>query len=237
MGKTERNDIEMYFEWWLNELQDAGYIYSYTRESKTFEVFPPYFINRKKHHKTKEPTIETVALLPKIKYTYDYEIRWTDRALYVFHQPADFSNHKIMQTLDYPNTFFYSHEDESLRCYVSYVDVKPPSSVAQFSGQLSSYHSFPIKRAALLWFKGIYINKVIPMPMRGMGKTIALFPNTFTPNRYLFTDSGKQTRKIRFYLRTMSKYISERENELNRLSNTLKKIRAKRVEQGDLFSE
>ena len=235
MGKTETNDIEGYFEWWLNELIVAGYVHSYSRESKVFEVFPNYIAQRKSYRKTIDPKIETFALLQKTQYTYDYEILWNLSAAYIFYQPADFSNPNELQTLVYKDTLFYAHEDKGLDRWVSYVDVKPPSQAARFSGQLSSYHTFPLKQAALLWLHGVYVNKVIPIPMSGAGKTISLFPNSFTPKRYLITDGATRTRSIKFKIRTLAKYVMAREGYINSIVNQQKKIRAKKIEQGDLF--
>lgn len=237
MGKTETNDIEKYFEWWLNEMEDANYIHSYTRESEVFVIYPPYIGKRKKYLKTKEPAEETFAILQKTEYTYDYKIRWKEDAVFLFYQPIDFSDPAELQTIVYKDTLFYAHYDKLEKFWVSYVDVKPPSQAARFSGKLSSYHTFPLKQAALLWLHGVYVNKMIPIPMSGAGKTIALFPNSFTPRRYLLSDGARQTRKIRFRIRTIAKFVSIRQAYINSIVNQLKSIRGKRVDQGDLFND
>lgn len=234
MGKTEINDIEQYFEWWVNELLDAKYVHSYSRESEVFEVFPNYIGQRKEYLKTKEPNIKTFAILGKTTYTYDYRIVWNKDAVFLFYQPMDFSNPSELQTVVYKDTLFYAHYDKEIDKWISFVDVKPPSQAAKFSGALSSYHTFPLKQAALLWFKGVYINKIIPTPMKNAGKTIALFPNSFTPKRYLISDGGTRTRTIRFKLFTLAKYVQNRQNYINSIVNDLKRIRAKNVKQHDL---
>lgn len=238
MGATEKNDIELYFEWWLNEMIDAGYVHSYTREAETFEIFPNYIGQRKDYsRKTMEPKVETFAILGKTMYTYDYKIRWNDSAVYLFYQPMDFSKPEEFQMVVYPDTFFYAHYDKEDRRWVSFIDIKPPSQAARFSGQMSSYHTFPLKQAALLWLHGVYVNKIIPIPMRGAGKTIALFPNTFTPKRYLISDGATRTRSIKFRIRSMAKYVIKREQTINELVNRVKKIQAKKIEQGELFND
>lgn len=235
MGETKKNSIETYFEWWLNELIEARYIHSYSREGEAFEVFPNYIGKKKEYFKTKEPKEKTFAILQKIKYTYDYKIVWNKDAEFIFYQAMDFSDPSNIQTVSYEDTLFYACHEEGGDRWVSYVDVKPPSQASRFSGKLNSYHTFPIKRAALLWLHRIYINKVIPIPMSGAGGTIALFPNSFTPKRYLLTDGATKTRSIKFRIVSLAKYVFSREDYINSIKNNLERIRSNVVRQNKLF--
>lgn len=238
MGKTERNDIEIYFEWWLNELQEQGYIKSYDRESKVFQVFPSFLMHRMEYKKTILPKEKEYTLLGETNYSYDYKIIWNPKAIYLFHQPVDFSDLSVPQVMVYPKTFFLSHFNKDHNLFVSYCDVKPPGQAARFSGSLSSYHTFGLKQRALLWMHRIYINKTIPIPMAGAGKTISLFPITFTPRRYLTTDGGTRSRKIKFPIYTLQDYVKSRSNLIKNINNVQSEVRAKHgvsVGQKNLF--
>lgn len=221
---TDRNDLEKYFEWWLNELKDHGYIRGYDREAETFPLFPNYKAIRLNYFKTKEPEHEEFNFMHNRFYNYDYNIKWTEKANNIFFQEADFKDHNKPQIFNYRNIYFVAHWVESEKCHVSYVDVKPPAAGNQ-NVQNTSYHTFPLKQQILLWLRGVYINKVIPFPMGGTGKTISLFPNTFTPRRYLITDGGTRNRKITtFQVKLLDEYIKERLEEIQQIEDDLKKI-------------
>jgi bifunctional DNase/RNase len=64
----------------------------------------------------------------------------------------------------------------------SYIDVKPG-----FTKQHSVTEVFSLKRGLMLEKHGINVQKVVIED---------LFKHTFTPTRYLLTDSGRQPRKI-----------------------------------------
>lgn len=233
MGKTHRNDIEMYFEWWLNELKVVDMIYDWDRESQVFELFPSYRARRKKYFKTKLPEDDHYSLLRKETYTYDYRIFWNVKTVYLFFNPSNFSDHRKTNVEVYPDTLFHA---EFIRGqWTSYVDVKPPSKAAQFSGSMNSFATFPIKQRILLWLHNTYVNKTVPIPMSGSGETVALFPNSFTPYRFLSTDKGKQARKIKFDMRTLSTYVEERKAYIKELSDNVTRLRQNEVEQGKLF--
>lgn len=230
---TEKNQLEQYFEWWLNELHEQGYIRGYDREAETFPLFPNYKAVRLKFFKTKEPEHEEFNFMQNRFYNYDYNIKWAEKAENIFFQKADFKDHNKPHVFNYSlnDVYFVAHWNETERCDISYVDVKPPS-VGRNSVQNSSYTTFPLKQQILLWLHGIYINKVIPFPMGGTGKTISLFPNTFTPRRYLISDGGNQSRKIRFQVKLLAEYIKERQNNIAEIENALKKIYDKQRPQG-----
>lgn len=235
MGKTERNDIEMYQEWYFNELVDAGYIMNYDREGETFDIFPSYKILKKKYHKTKLPTTELFTLERGMKYSYDYRVFWTVKALNIFFTPASFKDRNNVPIVAYPGTFFYA-EEVGRNLWMSLVDVKPPAQGGRGNNNsMDSFVTFPLKQKILLWLHGVYINKVIPIPMKGCGDTNVLFPNTFTPKRYYITDGGRSTRKIKFDCYSLSEYLANRKLEIDTISNSVKAIADRTVKQGELF--
>lgn len=218
--RTDINKIEQYFQWWLNEMVDKGYIKRYLREPETMQVFPPATYGRIKRFKSKDRQIEEFNLFQQIKYTYDYLIIWNTTAEYLFYEESLENN--IFQ---FGKPIFVAHKvtvaDTETREIISYVDVKPTTSVMQRGGKVSSAVSFPIKQRIIWENSRLFINKVVPIPMAGTGYSSALFIKSFVPQRYLLTDGGQMIRKIKYkivsltdYTNTKSLYIS------NLLKNT-----------------
>ena len=207
--KTKENPGERYFTWFCDELVSAGYLKSYSREPETINVLKSYPHLREHHLKTKENTFIEFNLLQEINYTYDYRLIWTDKALYIFteiFQPKGYFKFNTPQ--------FISHEImiNGVKEIVSYIDVKPHFAAAQFGGgKMASYYSFPYIQKFLLTMRGLYINKVIPTNTGSHGISTCLFAKVFVPSRYLYTDAGKQLRKIPFRKSTIVHYVNRRQ--------------------------
>ena len=211
--KTERNKLELYFEWFFSELKDHGYIKDFYREPTTIYYREPEKIKRLKVFKSKAPRIEEVTLFPKLSYTADYKVVWEEKARYYFFEDA------VQVELGMPfaygvpvflsNTELINNKEE----YISYFDVKPTSAVSR-KGRVSTSSTFYLKQRMIFETSGRYINKFIPIPMAGAGKRSAIFPNVFTPQRYLFTDGGKQIRKIKFPITDLNGYIHKKKQEM-----------------------
>jgi len=218
--KTETNTIEDYFQWWLNQMQQAGYIKYYKREPETISVIGPATYGRYKRFKRKEKEVEDFNLFNQITYTYDYIIVWATTAEYLFYE-------EVLEgsIFSFGKPVFIAHQSVLKEGFppevVSYVDVKPISAVQQKGGKVSSAVSFPIKQRIIWERYRRYINKVIPIPMAGAGYTVALFCKTFVPQRYLLTDGGGQQRRIRFPIQSMEQYVLKRKTYIeNLLKNT-----------------
>ena len=174
---------ELYFEWWLQELKENGYIKSYNR-SISYELVPKSYMPVLKRKPTiKEPDrliLEAQHFLHPVSYTPDYDIYWEQKAIGIFVLDIDelFIKEDIVP-------YFYGQKTD-LGLY-SCTDVKP----IFFRAQNSSSITFPIKKK-IMWNKySIYVNKTVPI-----GKE-ELFCSTFTPNRFLFQDMKPEaTRKL-----------------------------------------
>ena len=206
--KTEKNKIEEYFEWWLNDMVTAGYVKSYSRESEIITVAETSVYGRIKRFKRKPKQIEEFNLFPKIDYTYDYKIVWDISAEFLFFEVID--DHRVFQ---FGKPLFVAHEI-SLE-YVSYVDVKPTTSAMHKGARVSTSYSFPLKKRMIWDYHEIYINKVVPIPMAGTGYKSALFCKSFTPVRFLMTDGGKQSRKIKWEIVMLKQYVKNRAATIN----------------------
>lgn len=213
--KTEINTIELYFEWWLLEMQSAGYVVDFIREPEQLLVMDSATYGRYKRFKTKEKEVEEFNLFPKIQYTYDYKIIWNEKAEYLFYEEA-----LKGEVFLFGNPVFIAHRDKENRVY-SLVDVKPTNSVQRMGGKVSSAITFPLKQRMLWERDRLYINKVVPMPMSGTGFSSALFIKTFVPQRYLLTDGGGQRRKIKWPTVQLKDYVHKKVTYIeNLLKNT-----------------
>lgn len=214
--KTTVNSIELYFEWWLSELINAGYIKYFERESETFRVASESKYGRIKRFKVKPNEIEQFNLFQKIEYTYDYRIVWNiNSAEYLFFELVDESN-----VFQFGKPLFIAHRIDNE--ITSYVDVKPTNSVSRMGGKVSSAISFPYKQRMLWESRRIYINKVVPIPMAGTGFNSALFIKSFVPKRYLLTDGGKQARKIKWPIVSLKQYVNTKVHSIETILKSTK---------------
>lgn len=219
---NERNQIEIYFDWWLSEMIANGYIKNSYREPETIVVSEPIEYGRIKRYKRKENTVEAFNLFPAIRYTYDELIVWTSKAEYLFYEIVN-----AQSVFQFGKPLFVAHKKEidGVIEVVSYVDVKPTTSAQQKGAKVTSAISFPIKKRLCWENHGIYINKVVPIPMAGTGYSSALFILSFTPERFLLTDGGKRRRKIKWEdkLCNLHGYVKKKQdfiyNLLDRTSN------------------
>lgn len=223
MGKSKKNSIELYFEWFLNELMENGYVEKYDREGERLNIFNQFNHKRLKTFKTKEPVEEEFRFMNDLSYHYDYRIFWTEKAKYIFYEeyiegePFIYGKPIFVAS---KTLFTYRDGSEEYKI-ISLLDVKPPPQVARFTGHVSTIHTFPIIQKILFNLWRTYINKIVPIPTKGSGHTVALFCTCFTPRRYMFTDAGKQGRKINFKVRTFEEYLEMKQKEINRINNEI----------------
>lgn len=206
--QTKENPGEMYFRWYLEELKRYGYVKEIHREPETIKVLPDYIHKREKHFKQKENEFEEFTLLKGVNYTYDFRVIWDASALNIFTDVFDPNG-----AFKYGQPLFISHyiNINGTVEIVSYVDVKPHISAAQFGGgKLSSYYSFPFIQKMLMLTRKLYINKAIPTNQGKHGINTCLFAISFTPNKYLFTDTGQKQRKIHFKKTTITAFAKRK---------------------------
>ena len=214
--ETERNKIEEYFEWWCDDMISGGYLKEYIREPQTMNVLSTAIYYRMKYYKRKENAPEEFNLFPKIDYTYDYLLVWTEKAKYIFHETVDENS-----TFYHNKPLFISHElDDEI---VSYVDVKPTNSVQRRGGKVSSAITFPLKNRMIWDNYRIYINKVVPIPMAGTGYSSALFIKSFIPKRYYMTDGGGRKRKIKYQFKFIEEFVKDKLFSIAEISKLINK--------------
>lgn len=190
MSKQEvQSKEEQYFEWWLEELQDNGYINNFAK-AKTYELIPK--IENKYIEKLKTKDKEKVQLIENShSYTPDYEIHWNIKAKDIFAQnfiyPPEYYKE---ETIKLDNNCFW--QVKGTKCLV---EVKGGFSL---HGQLRNNS---VDRKLMLEKYGIYVNLV---------KIPDLFKMLFIPQKYLLTDTVKQNRIIHFPIKSLEQYIKEK---------------------------
>lgn len=218
--KTQINSIETYFEWYINELKENGFIKEIKREPFSFNISRIKFHKKyvfKETAKKSSASVEDFTLLRENNYTFDYLIIWHPKAKEYFFNLIDDSPIKIWCP-------FYAFIDAGGEL-VSFVDVKPTSAGAKFGNNSTSY-TFPIIQKIIYESYGVFVNKAIPIPMVSKGEVksgnkTSLFTTTFVPNRFRLTDSGGQARLIHYRNKTLKEYIFHREKELKKIYSIL----------------
>ena len=198
---TEKNNFEMYFEWWLDDLKEEGFITEYVREPQTFILKPEVEVSYPKSKRILK--IAKQAILNPITYTPDYKVAFTQKGvniLFLVISEMGSLSEKYNRNLH----FLFVENLRSLKdnMYVLYFDVKAPAKAIRFSSGLSSSREFPIKQRLMYDLKGIFVNKVVPV-----GSSTSLFEKTFYPKRYFQTDKERGLRKGMENKRTIKDFL------------------------------
>ena len=217
MAKEKKENMyELYFEWWLNALKNVGLVKDWKKEPETVMVLPPFTIYSHVHMVKKQSKIASHDIFKIATYTRDYDV-WIHRSLLevIFGVIKKDDNIYILHET-VPKTkgdayfdFSYYYLFDATEAHLDYVrisfDVKPLSTALQFSGSLGSSREFPYNQKLMLEHHNILVNKVVPI-----GNSNCLFAKTFTPERFFFTDGGRQGRKINFKTKTLEQYMLEK---------------------------
>lgn len=210
---TKKNTLETYFEWYLTELRDNGFIEHIIREPFPIVLSPGCTYERFNFDKA-QPKLEKARLFNENKYMFDYLIVWTPRAKELFYN-----------LLDTPVRIwcpFYAMIDSQGK-HFSLVDVKPPSGAMMYNNNTSSY-TFPIIQKMIYYMYSLYVTKAIPIPLvqKGeikSGNKNSLFPTTFVPKRFHLTDGGAQGRNILYNKRTLQEYVLWKTKEIDKINS------------------
>tara|TARA_R110000803_G_scaffold150334_1_gene215699 strand:- start:5 stop:640 length:636 start_codon:yes stop_codon:yes gene_type:complete len=190
-----RSDEEVYFTWYMDDLEEAGFIDHYNYEGEVYSMTEPLFLPWTKQLATKTKDMEFSALA-KSTYNPDYNIYWDNSAKGIF-IPG-------IPSKDKP--YFAGSEflDLTDQCK-STIDVKGSGS------KTSSDNIFPFKQKLMWLTHNIYVHKVIPQQ---------LFKKTFTPRRYFLTDVNGTKRKINKWKPiTIDQYVQQMKDTHKREQN------------------
>lgn len=189
MIKLNNPTQEEWFDFWAEELIQAGYITKlYKQEIKGWELLPKieikYVEHKVLHEGTTREKLKTLnksyVLHQSVSYTPDRVIIWDKKALNVFFTELD-----SIQHFGKPKCYFIAQWSTDINAFITVLDVKSP-----FGKNNSSDVSFSIKKK-LVWDKEhIYVNKSVNYPNKLLKNPEAnyLWAATFTPERFYYTD-------------------------------------------------
>lgn len=181
MEKLLRSQTEREVYWWIEELIEKGFIDKVEYETVTFKLFEGASYIQEKQLKTKTKKV-TRSLLQACEYTPDFVIHWNKKAV-----------GKICSVETFDTPIWCNKE------LISYFEVKP-----SFDHQNKrQFASLNIKWVYQKY--GEYVQIIIPHePPKG--RKHFLFKDTFTPEKYLKTKTGKW-RKIHWKVNLISKFL------------------------------
>lgn len=192
---------ELYVSWYLDELVGAGYVIKYNYQPTSWELSKKRTYKYRKVLKTKTNKIET-TLFQKHVYTADFELLWNDAYYNILLKNVDMFGRGVAQdnqVVNKENPFWIND--------INFLEILPSElwsswEVKPLFDRNNMTRLFTINQKWVYDKYGIYVQKVVPQK---------LFKDTFTPQKYLFTDSGKQKRKLTFAPRTLEEYIKSRQ--------------------------
>ena len=178
---------ELWFGWWLQEVQEAGYIDSFQHHPEAYLLSPAFSYKYDKPLKTRTKELESNLLSPHI-YSPDYKIFWNKNARGIFWNA-------ISDRVQLKNVPYVAQETEDgNNNYYSIVEIK-----AGFS-KFNMDRTFSLNAKWIMQRFGVYVNKIIISNKNG------LFKETFVPTKFLLTDKAKQNRKLHFKPRTLEEF-------------------------------
>ena len=177
---------EVYFSWYLDELTEAGFVIKYEHQPSPIRLSPKVSYRWEKPMKTKTKKMNS-ALLQEHVYTPDFKVTWDDAAHAVFFKDVNsVKNHN--------DCYFWAETCLLELVWDSYLEIKPSFDLNNMT------RLFSINQKWIYDKLGLYVQKIVP---------VKLFMETFTPQRYLKTDQGKQERKLLYYPRTLKEFLNK----------------------------
>jgi hypothetical protein len=187
---------EVYFEWWLEELINSGFVIRYERSSR-YKLIDSVFSDKLSFKPIKKDPIRHLIIqrefLKSWTYEPDYDVYWSEKSYNFLFQNIDFLNLVNFKTL------FYAKRVNNE--WLTVIDIKPKSFRG---GSMSSSVKFPLIQKMMYLIHDVYVHKISPLDLGG------LFDKTFTPRRYLFQDRRMVNRKISKWVpRKIETFIKE----------------------------
>lgn len=166
---------ELYFTWWLKDLQDASILNNFEK-GRTFDLTSSFNINYLKELKkaTKEVSQNILA---EHKYSPDFELHFDhkhsefDKIVYLYDK-------RVLKKDKWNKQPLFSINDCTIPLVV---EIKP------IFDKNNMTRLFRLNQKWMMDKYSMYINEI---------EVTRLFSETFTPERYLYTDSGMTKRQI-----------------------------------------
>jgi len=197
---------ELYLSWALDELQKRRHIIWYEPQSPQFFLTDSKWGVRREVKKTKIKT-EDVQSMQRHVYTPDFMIKWNEDSVFYELFPDYTKNGAPFWA------FENKGEDRPLsdigNGVYSIIEVKPNFDRHNMT------RGFKVNQKFIYDKLGVYVQLIKPE---------ILFKNTFTPDRYLYTDKSKKERKIKFKTQSIDEYTKQLK-EIYRQANQLSRKR------------
>jgi len=171
---------ELYFSWYLNELEEKGILDKWMYHPKEF-ILSDKVLRQYSQTKNNKTRILSNFLLHPHNYQADFLIYWNND----YHGKI-FVN--LDSSLNIKNAPFIANKENNY----SVIDVKGSYN------KHDSYRRFSIEQKWVYSKYKIYVQKIIP---------VKLFELTFTPERYLFTDMERKSRKLNYNAISLNDYL------------------------------
>lgn len=194
---TDSNE-EVYFEWWLEELKEAGYV-SYFRRCQSFTLAPK--VERVVHiRRPRSVKRKAIEIIPEVTYTPDYLVEWAEPAIGLF-------------VLDMDRGYTAAPSHHLWGIYGSATYMSPPvvhtwievKGMLNLTAKMLDMKNREAKlRAAWLYHRHGMIVSILRL---GPFKR-SLFDRTFTPKRFLLCDRTAKPRKLHFKPRTLQEFVA-----------------------------
>jgi len=196
-----KSHIELYFSWWLDELQEAGYIEEWEYEKDTFKLSDPIRLSFIEKLITKIKRREE-TILEKAPCTAYFTIKWTKKAANVFYLD------RCIPVKGKVSAIPIRLANVNGKDLISYVETKGNN-----ESSTSSSISFPYKQKWVYQLYGVLIQKVKPFSYT-VNSNI-LFQKTFYPKKVLEVEKYKRdckygkkgTSKLKHQTKTLSQFL------------------------------
>lgn len=177
---------ELYFSWYLEELEAVGYITAWAYEPFVYRVTPVQRYTVDEQLKTRV-NHKRLSLFRSHEYTPDFGIVWADKSYQVlFNFIGDGVNLKTAP--------FISNYDRVEGGAYSVIEVKP------VFDRNNMIRLFRLNQKFIYADRKIYIQEVVPA---------RLFEGSFTPEKYLLTPTGKK-KKLKYKPTALYDFIQAR---------------------------
>lgn len=199
-SKLNNPSQEEWFDMWCAELIKTGYIDKVlTQDIKGWEIYPGEHMLYPETKIVGEGSIRERISTKTKKYILHRPVRYTpDRIIFWREEAKDVFFTDIPDIVKGNIKYFLGQEMPNGN-YISVVDVKSP-----FGGKNSSDVSFSIKKKWVWVKEKVYVNQAVMYPIKPLKNTAKyLWPTTFTPKRFLYTDKLQVTKSKPIPYRTI----------------------------------
>lgn len=204
-----KSKSELYFSYYLEQLQEEGFI-----DKWLYEDFTLLLTDKYERYYLKELKVKTVRgsefLLHPSSITADFTIIWNIKAENIFYS----NPHKPVKSVSMIPFRLYS-KFVNVGNLISYIETKQANTFRANTSDIS----FPYKQKFAQDKHGVYIQKVVSFNLNL--KPICLFFSTFTPNKVVEEEVYRKTvkkngkiihkpgeSKIKYPIRTLNEFLT-----------------------------